>query len=675
MQIPVRDRLVLAGLGAILLLHLGVLGTSHAATESPTASVILQAISMFLAALFAALAAARSRDFTRNFWILVSAGFVMMLVGLLRWQFAAVEEFELFSLLYLFHMVPFGLALLLNDRPRMDRTLNWPMILDYLQILLMVAILYTGFIYLPSRGATEDQLGALKRYFAFLLVSRNVVVTGGYWARALLAGSRRELLAFRTMAIYLSVYTAVSAVGQYVFLSVHPWPVWLDLNGSVPMLVAAWLFSQWQDLPSEQQRRLPGFRAVLALHLIPAILPVVVAALATSLAKTEPRLAWLAVGLSLAIFAARLLATTYSEQRAQRAVATSEALLRQFIKNTPAAVAMFDPEMRYLQHSERWLTDYHLDGQQIIGRSLYAVLPDLPEHWKEACRGALAGAVVRCEEDQFSRADGSAEWLQWEARPWHQADGKTGGVIMFTQVITERKKAEDRLRDFSGRILHMQDEERRRVARELHDTTGQSLAGLAMNLSALSKSAQEWAPKEREILEGCRETANGIWSELRTMSYLLHPPLLDEIGLVAALEWLAQGFSQRSGIRVAVDLPRKLARLPHEVELALFRVAQEALTNVHRHSGSTTATLRLKWTTGKSITLEIEDEGLGVPSTLDGAVGLVEQFGVGIAGMCERVRQLGGELLIRSKQHGGTLVQAVVPLEKEVTGEVASPHR
>ena len=277
---------------------------------------------MFLAALFAALAAARSRDFARNFWILTSAGFATMLAGLLRWQFAAAEQFELFNLLFLLHMVPFGLALLLNDRPRMDRTVNWPMLLDFLQILLMVVILYTGFIYLPSRGATKDQLETLNRYFGFLLVSRNLLVTSGFWMRTLLAGSRRELLAFRTMAIYLSVYTAVSAVGQYVFLSVHPWTVWLDLNGSVPMLAAAWLFSRWRDVPSETESGQTGLRAVLAFHLIPSILPILVLVLAGSLAKRQPRLAWFTVYISCAIFAARLLVAIYYGRR------TTEALLQ-----------------------------------------------------------------------------------------------------------------------------------------------------------------------------------------------------------------------------------------------------------------------------------------------------------------------------------------------------------
>jgi len=125
-----------------------------------------------------------------------------------------------------------------------------------------------------------------------------------------------------------------------------------------------------------------------------------------------------------------------SEER----LAASEAVLRQFIKHTPAAVAMFDTEMRYLQASDRWLTDYHLLGQDVVGRSHYEVFPDLPERWKEVHRRVLTGAVERCVEDEFPRADGSTEWLHWEARPWLKPDGSIGGLSMFTQVVTDRKR-------------------------------------------------------------------------------------------------------------------------------------------------------------------------------------------------------------------------------------------
>ncbi|MFZ5891132.1 MAG: PAS domain S-box protein [Myxococcota bacterium] len=148
-----------------------------------------------------------------------------------------------------------------------------------------------------------------------------------------------------------------------------------------------------------------------------------------------------------------------NERRSQRAASgaeaalqASEALLRQFIKHTPAAVAMFDTELRYLQASDRWLSDYHLLGQDLVGRSHYEVFPDIPERWKEVHRRVLKGAVERCAEDPFPRADGSTEWLEWEVRPWYKPDGSIGGLTMFTQVITERKRIAEALRASEERL-------------------------------------------------------------------------------------------------------------------------------------------------------------------------------------------------------------------------------
>jgi signal transduction histidine kinase len=221
--------------------------------------------------------------------------------------------------------------------------------------------------------------------------------------------------------------------------------------------------------------------------------------------------------------------------------------------------------------------------------------------------------------------------------------------------ITERKRAARQLQQLSRRLMQVQDEERRRIARDLHDSSAQVLAALSMNLAALAREDPPLAEHRRKkLLEDSLALAEQATSELRTTAYLLHPPLLEERGLPAALAWLARGFAERSGIKVKIEVAPDFARLPIEVETALFRVVQESLHNAHRHSGTETAEIRLA-RNGTGITLEVRDHGSGPPGTGE------EALGVGIPGMRERLLQLGGTLAIEPN-HPGTAVVAKLPL-------------
>ena len=238
--------------------------------------------------------------------------------------------------------------------------------------------------------------------------------------------------------------------------------------------------------------------------------------------------------------------------------------------------------------------------------------------------------------------------------------------------ITDRKRAEEALHDLSGRLLRSQDEERRRIARELHDTTAQGLATLLMNLSLVNDSAPDMSDKTRQLLGDAVSLAEQCTRELRTLSYLLHPPMLDELGLAGAMRDYADGFARRSGLRVDLELPPELEGLPRETELALFRVMQEALVNVRRHSGSRTASIRLA-RKATELRLEVRDQGKGMEAARKLTAGDLPGggLGVGIPGMSERMRQLGGRLEIESNEHG-TCVIAIAPVTGQTPGGAPS---
>jgi signal transduction histidine kinase len=222
------------------------------------------------------------------------------------------------------------------------------------------------------------------------------------------------------------------------------------------------------------------------------------------------------------------------------------------------------------------------------------------------------------------------------------------------------------LRELSARLMQLQDDERRRIARELHDSVGQTLAALGMNLSLVRNDVERMS-NTISALTDSENLVREMSSEVRTISHLLHPPLLDEAGLCSAVRWYTDGFAQRSGIRVDLDLPEDFGRLPGEAETAIFRVVQESLTNIHRHSGSAVARIRLRQA-GAEVEVEIADKGNGMPPEKLQELAASGTPGVGIRGMRERLRQLGGTLEIKSSK-SGTVVVVRLPLDRPVSKE------
>ena len=264
-------------------------------------------------------------------------------------------------------------------------------------------------------------------------------------------------------------------------------------------------------------------------------------------------------------------------------------------------------------------------------------------------------------------------------QPVRTSTGEIEGLMVLTVDVTEQhharsllesrvqqrthelKQAHEALRTLSGSLMQAQDEERRRVARELHDSAGQYLAAVQMNLTALAKHAASSLDEVAQArLADTIDLVDRCTAEIRTLSYLLHPPLLDDVGLASAISWYVEGFSQRSGVAVSVDMPKDLARPSPEVETALFRVVQQSLANIHRHSESKVARIRLT-VENRRLAIEISDEGRGFPSEVLSkfrASGLLP--GVGISGMRERMNALRGTFDVISSE-SGTTVRVSVP--------------
>jgi PAS domain S-box-containing protein len=287
---------------------------------------------------------------------------------------------------------------------------------------------------------------------------------------------------------------------------------------------------------------------------------------------------------------------------------------------------------------------------------------DLRKLLKDARSGSARGEI------RLRTIDGKARTIRLTL-----STNRELGVEAICAVATELTElvdtnealrvTETSLRQLSARLLQLQDEERRRIARDLHDVTGQKIAILSMSLDRLRRLVHSKNDDVNDALEESRDTVRKIGEEIRTLSYLLHPPLLDESGLASAVRWYAEGFQKRSGINLTVDIPAALGRLSTDVETALFRVVQESLTNVHRYSGSPNAEIKI-FAEADQLHLEVIDHGRGIaagaaPAQIDG----VASLGVGIPGMRERLRQLDGNLEVDFGREG-TRVVAVVPLKK-----------
>jgi PAS domain S-box-containing protein len=332
---------------------------------------------------------------------------------------------------------------------------------------------------------------------------------------------------------------------------------------------------------------------------------------------------------------------------------------RSWFVHNPLPMWIFDSEtLRFVEVNEAAVRQYGYSRQEFLAMTIKDIR--LPEDIPALLELMCAPYQDRTQMVMARHRTKSGHLLQVEV--YAQQDIWAGRHAELVQIhdITERQRAEQELRNLSNRLLQSQDEQKRRMARELHDAVGQSLAALLANLAIISRAAEGFDAKARKTLEECVGLAEHTCNEIRTLSYLLHPPLLDEEGLAAALDLYADGFSQRSGIHVDVKVPAGLGRMSQDTETAVFRIVQEALTNIHRHSESASAEVRVVRAAG-SVVLEVRDHGRGMrPDVLERVRRGGASVGVGITGMRERVAQLGGRFEVESSSQG-TGIRAVLP--------------
>ena len=337
---------------------------------------------------------------------------------------------------------------------------------------------------------------------------------------------------------------------------------------------------------------------------------------------------------------------------------------RVLVETINDGVATLDPEGTILYANNRFAAILRLPTPNFVGTSLQS-------HVSPSDRSILQqliaqGASANTQgEITLNAVEGRSRIVRLVFTPVKNS-GHPNICVVATE-LTELMDAnealrsnEESLQQLSARLLKLQDEERRRIARDLHDITGQKLAAQSMTLSQLNRKGLN--AESQALVSESMSLNKQIGEEIRTLSYLLHPPLLDELGLPSAVKWYVEGFEKRSGVRVDLDIAADFDRLAPDAEVALFRVIQESLANVHRYSESKKASVRVKLTSQGAIEVQIKDFGKGIdPKTLSVATGAVAPIGVGIQGMKERMRQLSGKLKITSRVNQGTVVTATLP--------------
>ena len=355
-----------------------------------------------------------------------------------------------------------------------------------------------------------------------------------------------------------------------------------------------------------------------------------------------------------------------AQKRAEKELLESEQRFRVITDASPIMVWMSGIDKRCYYFNKGWLDFVGRTLEQESGNGWAENVH--PEDFDRCLQIYVRNFDARRPfemEYRIRHHTGQYRWILDRGVPRYAADGTFEGYLGACLDIHSQKEAAEKARiaDETVRLLKIQDEERRRIARELHDSAGQTLTVLGLSLAQLVQNAKVIAPELAKEGKQIEEIVQQLHREIRTTSYLLHPPLLDECGLASALNWYVEGLAKRSGIAIKLNIAENLGRLPRDMELAIFRLVQEGLTNIHRHSGSKTASIRI-FHESDNLQVEVSDQGKGIPPDRLAEI-RAGGSGVGIRGMQERIRQFGGDMSIESNRCG-TRVTVNIPVPKEV---------
>ncbi len=364
-----------------------------------------------------------------------------------------------------------------------------------------------------------------------------------------------------------------------------------------------------------------------------------------------------------------------ARKRAEEALRSSEERFRAVVESLHVGIVLLGPGAEILFANQAAQRMFNLPIEDVLGKNsselgLVAVYEDgteMPFSMRPGPRALATGKPIRNEVMGWRRRDSNEVlWILGEVVPLFGESGMLDKLVVSFSDITKQKQTEEALHQLSTRLLQLQDEERRRLGRELHDSLAQSVLAVNLNLAQVARASVPLDERSRRALSEARRVLQEMSQEIRTLSYLLHPPVLDELGLTSAIQEYAAGFSERSGIQLEVDLQAGFGRLGQETETAFFRIVQESLSNIQRHSGSPTAKIRLRGDASR-VELEVSDRGRGMDQTaVERGRSARTRLGVGILGMRERMTQLGGKLEVESNS-SGTTVRAAIPLMAEVS--------